>query len=284
MHLISYADENFHNAQVALGLRALKLGFSNVTLYNKSDLGKEFVMRHSNTLEHHRGAGFWIWKPEILRMTVLTLSPKTFVLYLDSGILVKAEIDLFKSHFTDEKIHLWELSGQSIKNWTDPRVFKKLTWAKSHLEAPMIDAGAIIFSNSSRTKDFIDLWLQLCSDPDLLHPETKSVVVGSESYVWHRHDQSLLSLIVAEHPDWFSVHREGGEKEDWNTFFFRHRNPKIKSFLCVLSFERLRKFRSKVLRILPKTLSAELKILRDKKHKSYLASEEIESHRSNLYK
>jgi len=282
MDLISYSDESFRKAQRTQGLKALMLGFRTLRFFQESDLSGEFRIKNQKSLSYSRGAGYWVWKPEIIRISIQSSTGKP-TLYLDSGIIMKEQAKAFEDLASDGKIHVWKLAGQKAQHWTHPLVFEKLTWAKKYCESPMIDAGAILLSDNQITVEFLEIWSSLCGDPELLHPETDIETIGSSDFVWHRHDQSLLSLVVARNPEWFEVHESNSGRDAWERYFFRHRNRHLSGFLFVVTGENVRSLRSKALRIVPKKMRSKLIVMYNKKQKPYLTKSELESLSKNYY-
>lgn len=282
MNLISYSDASFRRAQRTQGIKALSFGFRTVRLFQESDLSDEFRAENCESLSFSRGAGYWVWKPEIIRLSIQSSSGNP-TLYLDSGIVIKINAKAFEDLASDGKIHVWKLVGQKIQHWTHPLVFERLTWAQKYRDSTMIYAGAILFSDNEFTTKFLNTWSQLCADPELLHPETRIETLGSPDFIWHRHDQSLLSLVVARNPEWFEVHEGHPSDQAWEKCFYRHGNPNLSSFLIVLTGEKIRNIRTKALKLVPKKLRLKLIIMYNKKQKSYLTKAELESLRKNHY-
>jgi hypothetical protein len=282
MDLISYSDESFRKAQRTQGLKALMLGFRTIRLFQESDLSDEFRMKNQDSLSYSRGVGYWVWKPEIIRISIQSSTGEPS-LYLDSGIIIKEQAEAFEDLASDGKIHVWKLVGQKAHHWTHPLVFEKLTWAKKFRESPMIDAGAILFSDNQITIEFLNIWSSLCGDPELLHPETGIETIGSSDFFWHRHDQSLLSLVVARNPEWFEVHESIPSRHAWERYFFRHRNRHLRGFLLVVTGENVKSMRSKALRLVPKKMRSKLIVMYNKKQKPYLTKTELDSLSKNYY-
>ena len=86
-------------------------GFDEVFSYNYSDIDDEFKEKNKHILEQPRGAGFWLWKPYIIKKTLEKIEENDLLFYSDSGIsFIRPIDDLIKiMDETDEKLLLFEL-------------------------------------------------------------------------------------------------------------------------------------------------------------------------------
>jgi hypothetical protein len=258
---ITYADSEFRRAGRALGVRVLTKGIDKFILYRRDDLSPEFLERNLGTLQHKRGAGYWIWKSQIIRQTLDFVKHGELLLYLDAGVLLKRSGQELSDLVTDDKIHVWSHRHERLGDWTDPKVLSKLKFSESLKSSPLIMGGAILARNTENFRDFVIEWGKLCEKPELLHPDSSPSYSVPENIVWHRHDQSLLSVLVALNPNRFVVHREDSDRFDMHRMFDIHRNTRIKTKGLVFSFPELRRFRVKITRALPNRIASSLKVI-----------------------
>lgn len=278
---ITYADSEFRGAGRALGLRVLSRGIDKFILFRRDDLNQEFCKRNFETLQHKRGAGYWIWKSQIIKQTLDFVKHGDLILYLDAGILLKSSISDLSGLVKDNKIHVWSHRHESLGDWTDPIVLSKLKLPENLKSSPLIMGGAILARNTENLRDFVIKWGKLCEKPELLHPDSFPSYSAPENIIWHRHDQSLLSVLVAMDPDRFFVHHEDSDRFDMNRMFDIHRNIRIKTMELVFSFPRLRRFRVKVVQALPKSTVSYLKVRwyeRKRKAITSIEAQRVQSH------
>lgn len=277
IHLISYANLTFRKAQIFQSLRAISLGFNGVMQFSPNDLPMDFRNKNSETLEMERGAGYWLWKPAIIMNYSQRQDQGINLLYLDSGCLPKKSSDAYSKLVKDERIHVWTIGNLPLRNWIDLNAVSDLEINKNYGEAPMVWAGAILARNSKLFENFCELWLRLCENPKYLRPETLSGYKKPDELIWHRHDQSLLSIIVFNHPEWFVVHHDVKGAERWDLFFDRPRklNPNFK--ILYLNLYKFRKTRQYFIDHAPKRIRIFLRQWKAKLDKKSLSAEEIQS-------
>ena len=275
IHLISFATEDYSNSAKALGIKAIANGFSSFYLYNFQDLEADFVENNSLTLANRRGAGYWVWKPYIILKYLSQIPRGEYLLYLDAGVMPKSQAGEFVNYLKDEKIHLWNIHGVTIGEWTDPGVLRALNVSESTFGSNMVMGGAILGVNSLEFKSILERWLDLCTNPKYLHPDSEPSYVKPEGLFWHRHDQSLLSVLVATDSQYFTVH-EASARSPESAFLNIHRKKNLKHIAIVFTFPGLRKFRRSITNLLPLKLKTRLRsYLFQKRNRGVSLAEEI---------
>ena len=64
----------------------------------------------------------------------------------------------------------------------------------THLNTPMHQAGALLFKICDKTRDLVNKWYELSSDYHNID-DSPSISKNYESFIEHRHDQSIFSLL-----------------------------------------------------------------------------------------
>ena len=60
--------------------------FKEVLTYTKANLSESYLKAHEQQFKHERGAGYWVWKGEIIRMTMEKyMQEGDELVYSDSG-------------------------------------------------------------------------------------------------------------------------------------------------------------------------------------------------------
>ncbi len=106
-YLINYAHITHYNSQKGNSQSGLSNGgFDEVFSYNYSDIDDEFKEKNKHILEQPRGAGFWLWKPYIIKKTLEKIEENDLLFYSDSGILVHSfnSVKDLKNNFSEELI------------------------------------------------------------------------------------------------------------------------------------------------------------------------------------
>jgi hypothetical protein len=254
-------------------------GFGGVRVFTVEDYDAKFVSRNRETLEFDRGAGYWLWKPYIILKLCGELKAKNVIMYCDAGVVPRMSADFYTKLAEDNLIHLWEIEGSILQDWTEPAVLDSLEIGQELRRSPLVMAGALLSANTSLLSKFAEEWLALSSNPKLLRPDSFPNYKKPASIIWHRHDQSLLSILTVKHPEWFHIH-----SNDYcaTSVFDVHRNAKAKYLFVTFSFPIFRNMRRKIVSRFPHSISSRLrKVLHLMKTKP-VSKEETDSLLSHL--
>ena len=193
-----------------LEAEALQSGaFSSVNAYTPMDLRAEipdFWSEHRGFLEaNSRGFGYWIWKPAIVAKALSSLSPsETGVVYLDAGCSLNLNnlTSRNRLHFYEEMtIQNGGVFFQLGDGNTHARYTKRQTLAalngERFLDSNLFAATAFFVNRRSEQVDFVNEWLRnLLQDEYSLVKDSAPSDTESQEFVEHRHDQSILSLML----------------------------------------------------------------------------------------
>lgn len=68
IHIITYGDKNFQNSKNRLYKECIQTNwFDTVQTFGPEDLTGHFKKEFNKILLKHRGAGYWIWKYDIIK-------------------------------------------------------------------------------------------------------------------------------------------------------------------------------------------------------------------------
>ena len=232
MFLINYSNKKYRRAAIFQGVHFILLGGKHFKSFSYEDLPEFFTKRHARAFNEQRGAGYWIWKPKIIQQALELINDDEILLYLDSGInLLKSPEDLIRG-LESHNIILWNGLGKNkeLIRWCHPSVFAKISRAETTKHNPILMAGAIIIRKNHRSVELIAKWMELCENEEFLFPDLIEPEVSSDSYIWHRHDSSLLSILAHLNSEDFLIK----DSDHFQTYFDLHR--KSKPFFKVLRF------------------------------------------------
>ena len=83
-YFINYAARGFKNSQ-QIGLEAAKSFGFNVEGFNENNIDESFYNYYSTHFQQPRGAGYWLWKPYIIKHKLSTIEKGDYLIYMDSG-------------------------------------------------------------------------------------------------------------------------------------------------------------------------------------------------------
>lgn len=195
---INYADENFSKFQKYNTRTAYKYGKADKVIeYSPKDIDNEFYEKHKKVLSYSRGGGYWLWKPYIILETMKKFNDGDYIFYCDSGAFYVNKIqylinDLEKSN---QDIMVFQLP-LAEKQFTKKEVFEYLNVDLNTLGNTNQIAGTYILLKISKySRDFFEKYLNLCQNELLVTDNHEYNIQQHNSFIAHRHDQSLLSML-----------------------------------------------------------------------------------------
>lgn len=191
--LINYADKKFESVRRVNTWTGKHIAwFDEVIEYGPEKIDKRFLENHKNILNYERGNGLWLWKPYFVRKALHELEDGDFLFYLDAGAFFVRKISPLIEAMTDD-FFVTDLPFIE-EQWTKPSVFTTLCPDKEvDSQSNQIQASFIMLRKSKITEDFVDEWLELCCQDDLITPEESGI--KDRGFIAHREDQSLFSIL-----------------------------------------------------------------------------------------
>ena len=145
-----------------------------------------------------RSVGY-VWKPEVIRKQLSGLKNGDLLVYLDAGCELnlrgraRERFDQYLQRCISDGGFLAFRLDQDLKSWCDPDVFQKLSIRLgSNSTVPVHQSGMLFLTPDVLPLSIVDEWSRVAAQsPEYFRGS--SVDGGS-----HRHDQSVLSAILAE--------------------------------------------------------------------------------------
>lgn len=167
--------------------------------YSKNDLPEKFLQDYSKHFEYKRGAGYWYWKPKIIRMTLDKMKDGDELLYCDTGCEIKSNLNSLFDLLLKQDIIPFQLTDyHPDKKWTKYDLIKFINSSKEDIESHQITATYILLKKTDRVIKLIDEWLIIGG---ILHniDDSKSESKNDDMFIEHRHDQSIWSLLIKKY-------------------------------------------------------------------------------------
>ena len=209
IHFISFSSINFLDAGKRLIQQAKNLCnngplFDSVTLFTEEDLKTDiqFWNSHSDFIKScSKGFGYWIWKPYIILKTLQKIDNNDILLYCDAGCeLSMNKINQLKNLFDIVQKDLIICSKTKIeKDWVKKDLLKIMNMDNNqYLNTPQFQTTSICFYNCSITYEFVKIWYELSCNYHNIN-DSSSFLPEYDSFIEHRHDQSIFSLLLKKH-------------------------------------------------------------------------------------
>lgn len=218
IHLISYGNKLYNKAKIRLRKEAEKTNwFDSIKIYSPWDLSKEFREKYKNILNQKRGAGYWIWKLDIIKNRLRDISDNDFLIYLDAGCSINAKgkerfyeyIDLLKN--SDEGIISFEMQHLE-KIWTTKQIFHyfNLEPETEIGNKGQYIGGILIMKKNKKLLYLFNQYEKLLERNKQLITDFYNKKNQNKYFKDNRHDQSILSLlrkindsIIIQDETWF---------------------------------------------------------------------------------
>jgi len=240
-YFLTYGTSEFNLQKKHLCNLAKKLDFFDKTIaLSPNDLDVNFKNKYSEILSQSTGGGFYLWKYKIIKDSLSQLKKDDILFYLDAGSSINYQAkDRFnyylemllsnnKTHLAFKQHHLKE------KFWTHKELFKyfNMSVEGNEGESGQFMGGVQMYKNSSNSIDYLNSFEKVIDDDVLLITDHYVQNKQIEGFKYHRHDQSIFSLLNKIH---------GCEEIDSNETYFKE-NPKDQYSFPILTV-RKRKYK-----------------------------------------
>lgn len=198
--LVTYATRAHLLNQKRLNRSAMCHGVDHTISWNDRRLKKtSFYREHRHILDSPTGAGYWLWKPFIILDALEKANPLDIIIYCDTDLMVIEDIGPFIQLCTEENpILLIANHGNLNKDWTKRDCFILMGCDEERYhEVEQVLAGFQVYRNVEKSRRFVRDYLRYCCDERILTDmSNRCGCCNFDSFVEHRRDQSVLSLLA----------------------------------------------------------------------------------------
>lgn len=198
--LINYAEHRFFKSQAKNAISGKKHGFDEVYTYRFDDLDPHFVKRNAHILSEPKGAGYWIWKAQLILQTFEHTYENDYIFYSDSGAEFISSINpllplcdaaggvlLFHLTPSDDNQEILQTKRDALILMDCDREDIIHRWP--------IHAGFQLYKNCDFAKYFVSKYLHYCEDERIVTDLPNTLGKNYQEFRNHRHDQSVLSCL-----------------------------------------------------------------------------------------
>tara|TARA_B100002019_G_scaffold283768_1_gene290581 strand:+ start:609 stop:1463 length:855 start_codon:yes stop_codon:yes gene_type:complete len=206
VNFVTFADKNFTlQKKHLINLAKVSGNFNNVYGLGFKDLEKSFVSKYSKILRNEKGAGFWIWKFQVIKQVLSNLEKDSLLVYSDAGSTFnlggQKRFDEYIEMLLDSPFATLRFQNSNIeKFWTSKEVFQyfNLNVESNEGNSEQYLAGHLILKNNYQTLDQLNEFEKVLDyDVNLITDKySKDQISGFKQ---SRHDQSIFSLISKIH-------------------------------------------------------------------------------------
>ena len=228
---ISFGNEPYYGSMKMLERSMLKYGADEFIGYTQEWLKKEpFWNENKKILEQRRGVGFWIWKTYILLETFKKLEEGDIVLYTDAAMFAISSLAPLYDIAEKEGRCIFRLGGgHKNKTYTKRDTFILMDCDKEeYWNEVQTVASYSLWKKNDENISFSNEMLKYLKDERIVTDIPSTLGQNLEGFNDHRHDQSVLSLLVKKYnikryrdPSQFG--NKDDEKGNYKQIFNHHR-------------------------------------------------------------
>lgn len=212
-HLVSFGDTvNYGGALTRMLVTASqwfnqnKPTFTTISVLNQQHLQQDnnFWTKHNHFFEQcPKGYGYWLWKSWAIKSAMAKIQENDIILYLDVGCQLNPKaISRFHDYVNiaaKQGICCFQLPGFTEQSWTKADTAFRILGdhTSTHMESDQIMATVVFFRNNMENKQLVDTWCDVSQEQNYRYlTDEASVLPNHSTFREHRHDQSILSLLI----------------------------------------------------------------------------------------
>jgi hypothetical protein len=200
--LISFATPDLSQAVVLLSKSARRFGIPCEIFSPKSASIRELAALHPKIMQATRGAGYWLWKPWILLETLSKSPDGTIVLYTDAAVTIVGDPGPLLALAECHPIVLFEQHHEALQRATTKRDCFVVLDADNplHWDTPQLVGGVQLYRACDAAREFVaEVFRAACDERVLTDQENVMGKPNLPEFRYHRHDQSVLTIVARRH-------------------------------------------------------------------------------------
>lgn len=205
-YLLTFGTEEYYGS-INLLAKSCKNMVDGLFLTTEKDIPKYFYEKHNKIFSQKRGFGYWLWKPFFILKALQQINDGDLLIYCDSASVVVNDLNyLFDLCLKNNGILLFEnQNGCSIgkhknKEWTKADCFNLMNCnEEKYINGDQVDAAFQVYQKTPFNLNFIEQYLYFCENENILTDCPNITGVNQDTFIDHRHDQSVLSLLAIKH-------------------------------------------------------------------------------------
>ena len=205
IHFVTYGNKKFSNTKERLKKETTNSGwFDSITICGLENLSVSFKNEFSDILKKPRGAGYWIWKFDIIKQQLTKLVNNDILIYADAGCSINTNgktrfneyIEMLNN--SNESIISFQMKDNNIeKKYTNKELFHhfNMNVNDNNGNSGMFVGGILIMKNTEKMMEMIDECINVLRTDHLLVTDHYNKRGQYSGFIDNRHDQSILSLV-----------------------------------------------------------------------------------------
>lgn len=200
-HFITFGNTKYQHSVKRICLEAEKIAvFDRVTGYTEQELFSfpEFQQHRNFVYSNLRGFGYWLWKSFLTMKYMETMNENDILVYADAGCIIHEKgRKRMLEYFEMVKNHPSGILGFELpyveKTWTKMDLVQYLN-GEQYIESKQLVGGIFVLRNCENTRNLVRQWYEIGCNYSLID-DSPSKEPNDISFIEHRHDQSIFSLL-----------------------------------------------------------------------------------------
>lgn len=206
IRLITYSDDRMTESASRLVRTAGQFGAHHARIYGPRNLDEEFKTKMASVLADERGAGWYCWKPYVIKKEMEDCADGDYLIWSDAGTEVMSSIQRLVLAMDDD-ILLFSNGWRHVE-WCKMDLLKYCFTLYNDLDNPaygsfhqgMVDnaeqvqASHIVFKVCQQTRNFVAHWAHIAEIPHMID-NSDSELPNFPTFQEHRWDQSILCCL-----------------------------------------------------------------------------------------
>jgi hypothetical protein len=206
---VGVGSRRWRLAAARLARQASSTGwFTSVHLYDEARLHErvpEFFMENETLSPGtHRGYGYWLWRPYVLQNELAGLASGDVAVFLDAGCELNPTpetLERFRYYLESARTNDGCLMRTEfpLRDWCKQDVIQGLGVDDVADDLCTLEPGVMFVSPTSWARDLMREWISWGRrDNYRFIDDSPSRLPNAPSFVEHRHDQAILSCLLAD--------------------------------------------------------------------------------------
>lgn len=197
---ISFASQRYARAAWLLARSARRRGIGSTRIYRPDDaVVVGLTARYPEIMHAKRGAGYWLWKPFIIRDALANARDGEIVFYTDAAMVFIADPRPLLALAETHPVVLFEHGpGLQMSSWTKRDCFVALDADSPEFwNITQLVGGFQLYRAGQQSRAFVEEVCAAMTVPDVLTDQANLRGLRNfPDFREHRHDQSILSIIA----------------------------------------------------------------------------------------
>jgi hypothetical protein len=212
VHFITYGHGgiNYEISKNRIVKQAHNFGcFTTISKYGYNDLTPAFKEKYKSILTYTRGAGYWIWKVDIIQQKLNEINDGEFIVYLDCGCTInphgKKRFFEYLDLLTNSEYGVIDFEMQEDFNQVKKQCTKQVfDYFNLDTNSEIVNRGGcvpgvLIIKKNKHIQLILDEFIKVLDFDNNLVTDNYNSMPQHTSYWDHRHDQSIFTCLFIKY-------------------------------------------------------------------------------------